>query len=165
MVLRIGIWIGDGNMASTLPVLDLKKYKNSDEEFICSIDGTLKFNIIQDIFYSMLPYPALSSLPLLIYTLSIDCTLAFTNKRIIILEKDFNGNVDEPNKHIFNYNEISLEFKRSLGNRMFIVDKIKKRFLKFYDDTLIIEITSKNIKQADTIYYILTTQKLVNISK
>ena len=165
MVLRIGIWIGDGNMANTLPVLDLKKYKKLHEEFIYSVDGTLKFYIIQDILYSMLPYPTLSFVPLAVYTMSIDCTLAITDKRIIILEKDSGGNVDESNKHLFNYNEISLEFKRNLGNRIFIIDKIKKSFFKSYEDTLIVEIISKNIKQADNIYYILSTQKLLNTSK
>jgi hypothetical protein len=165
MVLRIGIWIGDSNMASTLPALGLEKYKNSEEQFIYSIDGTLKFDIIQDAFYSMLPYPPLSFLPIVLYTISIDCTLAITDKRIIILEKDSYGNVYEPNKHVFNYNEINLEFKRSLGNRKFIIDKIKKGFFKFYDDTLIVEINSKNIKQADNIYSILSAQKLVNINR
>lgn len=165
MKLRIGIWIGDGNMASTLPVLGLEKYKKLDEKFIYSIDGTLKFYIIQDTFYSMLPYPPLSFVPLMMYTISIDCTLAITDKRIIILEKDAYGNVYKLNKHVFNYDEINLEFKRSLGNRKLIIDRIKKRFFKLYDDTLIVEINSKNIKQADNIYSMLSTQKLVNINK
>jgi hypothetical protein len=157
MVLRIGR--GDGYMANTMPVLDIKNYKKTDEKYIYAVEGVLKFNIIQDVAYCMMPYPLFNYLPPNLYMISIDCTLAVTDKRIIVIEKDSEGSVDETNIHSFNLDEINLEYRKSLGKRIFAIDKIKKSFFKYYEDTLTVEIDTNLIKQADNIYSILTEQR------
>lgn len=163
MIVRIGK--GVGNMADTIPVLDLKKYKNIDEKFIYSVEGIMRQNILQDIYYSMLPYPMFCYLPATIYEISINCILVITNKRLIIFETDLHGHIDNKNVHQFNYNKINIVYKKSLGKRIFVIDKIKKRFFRYYDDILNIEIDSNHIKQADNLYSILLEEKLIKVNK
>jgi hypothetical protein len=147
-------------MLETKPILDLNKYRKLSEKFICGVPGTFKLNFFYDIFYSFLPYPFFNYFPPTIYTVSIDCIFAVTDKRIIVFEKDNDNKIDENYIHSFDYDEVKVEYKKKLGTRIFVVEKLKKNYFSMEDNMFRIEISSKFITQAENINILLLEHKI-----
>ncbi|ERI95450.1 hypothetical protein HMPREF1982_00193 [Clostridiales bacterium oral taxon 876 str. F0540] len=147
-------------MTKATPVLDLRKYRKLSEKFISGVPGGFKLNFFFDIFYSFLPYPFFNYFPPSIYTISIDCIFAITDKRIIILEKNSDGDIDENYIHSLNYDEVKIEFKKKLGTRIFVIEKLKKNYFSMEDNMFRIEINKDFITQAENINTLLSEYKI-----
>jgi hypothetical protein len=91
---------------------------------------------------------------------SIDCIFAVTDKRINVFEKDNDNKIDENYIHSFDYDEVKVEYKKKLGTRIFVVEKLKKNYFSMEDNMFRIEIPSKFITQAENINTLLLKHKI-----
>lgn len=143
-------------MVNTVPVSKLSKYKNADEKFIYGVDGNLKLLFFYDALYNFFPYSFFNYAPYTIYEMCINCIFAVTDKRIMVLETDCEGDITKNYIHSYNFSEVSIEFKKKLGKRIFVLEKRRKRYFSPEDNFLTIEIDSSNISQAENIYALIS---------
>lgn len=143
-------------MSRNEPVLNINTLKTYDEEFMHTVDGTLRIDYINEMFYSFLPYPFYYGLSPIICTNYVKCTMAVTDKRIIIIGKNDSDTIDEKHIYSFNYKNIKSEFKKKLGGRTFILDIRPQRIFNFLVGSIVFEVTAPYINQAEYINQVIS---------
>lgn len=143
-------------MSRNTPVLNIDMLKTNEEEFLHTVDGTLRIDYINETLYSFLPYPFYYGLSPIICTNYLKCTMAVTDKRIIIIGKNASYTIDENHIYSFYYKNIRSEFKKKLGRRVFILDIRPQRIFNFLVGSVEFEVTSPYINQAEYINQVIS---------
>lgn len=138
----------------------LDMFKKEDEQFIHGIEGALRLHFIQDAMHSLLSNPITDYSFTNAYTTFAKCILAVTDKRVVIIGKGPKSTLDKNNIYSFTYDEISIEYKKRLGNRMFILHLGDNKIYNFLEDSIIFEISPKHYEEAEIIKAIISEYKI-----
>lgn len=158
-------------MTKNMSIFNLKKYKKINEKFIYSVEGTVTSKFIETPLYSFLPYPSYDYLLPFVYTISAKGVFCVTDKRIIILERTADGSIDKNLIHSFNFNEVTVKYKKTLGARTFTIYKNKYNLFDYSESSMDFHVDSSIIKEADNInekvkeYLCLKTNNFQMMSK
>lgn len=130
---------------------ELMKYKKINEKFIYALEGNIILNFVQTPPYSFLSYPSYDYLLPILYNIPLRGMFCITDKRVILLERTPDENTPSNVVRSFNFNEITIKYKKKLGMRTFILYKNQYNFFDYSEISIDFEVNSNLIKEADRI--------------
>ncbi|MBV7273216.1 hypothetical protein JMF89_02465 [Clostridiaceae bacterium UIB06] len=130
--------------------VDLDKYKNYDDQFICGLKGIIRLSVGRQIIYRM----GHSSIPNFFVTVpniyKVECILAVTDKRIILIPNNVNHAPIS-----LAYDDINITYYDQLFDKVFLLNIKNKKILNFCENKLVFRICSKQTKELNKIKCIL----------
>lgn len=147
-------------MVTKVSTKKLDMFKREDEQFIHGIEGALRLHIVQDAIHSFLSNPISNDSYSSSYTNYAKCILAVTDKRILIIGKGPKNILDEDNIYSFNYEDISIEYKKGVVTRKFKINLGDNKIYNFLEKNLFFEVSPKCYEEAEIIKSIISEYKV-----
>jgi hypothetical protein len=137
-------------VSSLINNTSLNDYRECNEQFIHGVKGIIRLSIGREIMYciglaSMTDY--LIDIP---HIFKIECILAVTDKRIILIPTE---NKYKPVS--FNYSDIDVVYCNQLFDKVFLLNIKDKEFLSFSEKRLVFRVYSKQNTEINKVNCIL----------
>lgn len=130
--------------------ISLENRKECNEQFIYGIKGIVRLSIGREIIYRMGNAPVFDFFTEIPNMYKIECILAVTDKRIILIPTS-----NECTPISFNYGDIDVVYYDQLFEKVFSLNIKDKKLLNFCENKLVFRIYSKQNSELNKINCVL----------